>query len=142
MHIDTLPHAEAAQPLLQAAGLPYQDVISRPDLTLFGICQHDQWLAVAGIESHGQYGLLRSVATMPAMQGKRLASQLVQHAEQWARQQGITTLYLLTTSTAPYFICHGYQPLPREQAPQAIRHSKQFADLCPSSATLMHKDLQ
>jgi N-acetylglutamate synthase-like GNAT family acetyltransferase len=54
----------------------------------------------------------------------------------------MTSLYLLTTSAAPYFARHGYQVLVREQAPQAIRHSKQFADLCPSSATLMHKDLQ
>jgi amino-acid N-acetyltransferase len=96
---------------------------------------------VAGIERHGHDGLLRSVATAPAVQGQGLASHLLQHAEQWARHQGMTSLYLLTTSAAPYFARHGYQPLVREQAPQAIRHSKQFAGLCPASATLMHKTL-
>ncbi|MFN4238808.1 MAG: arsenic resistance N-acetyltransferase ArsN2 [Vogesella sp.] len=141
MQINTLPQAEAAQPLLHAAGLPCDDVFSRPDLTLFGIQQHGQWLAVAGIERHGHDGLLRSVATAPAAQGQGLASHLLQHAEQWARHQGMTSLYLLTTSAAPYFARHGYQPQVREQAPQAIRHSKQFAGLCPASATLMHKTL-
>lgn len=54
MQIDTPAQTEAAQPLLLAAGLPCDDVFSRPDLTLFGIQQHGQWLTVAGIKRHGQ----------------------------------------------------------------------------------------
>lgn len=141
MQINPLPRPEAVQSLLQAAGLPYRDVIYRPDLTLFGIRQRDQWQAVAGMERHGQHGLLRSVTTLPAAQGQSLASHLLQHAERWAKQQGISTLYLPPPRAASYFSRQGYQQLAREQAPQAIRYSKQFAGLCPASATLMHKQL-
>lgn len=141
MHIEPISDLRAAQQLLAAMDLPYADLATLPDLTLVGMHSAGELVAMAGIEGHAQIGLLRSLAVAPAYRQQGLASQLVAHLEQLARQQGRHTLYLLTTSAEALFVRHGYQAIAREAAPPALRQTNQFSTLCPASARILSKPL-
>ena len=85
--------------------------------------------------------LLRSLAVAPDWQGRGLGAALLAHAERTARQRGITTLYLLTTTAEAFFARHGYVRLPREAAPPVLHQTAEFAALCPASAVCLTKPL-
>jgi amino-acid N-acetyltransferase len=53
----------------------------------------------------------------------------------------VETLYLLTTTAAPFFERYGYGAVAREEVPRPIRDTTEFTDLCPASATCMVKGL-
>ena len=57
-------------------------------------------IGLAGVEIHGRHGLLRSVAVAPVLRGAGLGAELVDDRIRWARQQGIESIYLLTTMAA------------------------------------------
>ena len=61
--------------------------------------------------------------------------------EREARADGVDETYFLTTTAAGFFAGRGYDAVPRESAPDAVRATEQFADLCPASATCMRKSL-
>ena len=94
-------------------------------------------MGLAGVEIHGRHGLLRSVAVAPALRGAGLGAALVNDRIRWAREQGIESIYLLTTTTAEYFARHGFEVVSRDDAPPEIRASKEFSEMCPSTAVLM-----
>ncbi|MEQ8534295.1 MAG: tyrosine protein phosphatase, partial [Imperialibacter sp.] len=58
-----------------------------------------------------------------------------------AARNGITELYLLTTTASKFFERIGYKVADRNTAPDAIKNTSEFSDLCPSSAVFMHKAL-
>jgi amino-acid N-acetyltransferase len=66
---------------------------------------------------------------------------MVRTAEALARDRGIATLYLLTTTADRYFEALGYAHSPRDQAPPGVRATAQFSGLCPSSSSFMVKRL-
>jgi len=94
-------------------------------------------IGVAGLETHGANGLLRSVSVAPERRDAGLGRELVRERIAWAHQQGIESIYLLTTTAEDYFVQHGFAATPRDQAPTAIQSSVEFTQLCPSTATLM-----
>jgi amino-acid N-acetyltransferase len=65
----------------------------------------------------------------------------VAEAERYARSKGVTDLYLLTTTAEGFFERLGYRRVVRENAPEAIRQTKEFSGLCSSSAAFMAKVL-
>ena len=95
--------------------------------------------AMAGIEVYGPNGLLRSVAVAPAMRDSHLGSLVVQDRFHWAKMQNLDSVYLLTTTAAPYFARHGFEAVARDEAPAGIRSSPEFAHACPASATFMRR---
>jgi N-acetylglutamate synthase-like GNAT family acetyltransferase len=66
---------------------------------------------------------------------------LVTYLEQQAQDRHIKTLYLLTQTAEPFFRHQGYTITPRNDAPDAIRNTSQFAGLCPASSQLLSKQL-
>jgi amino-acid N-acetyltransferase len=96
-------------------------------------------VAVAGLEVHGEDGLLRSVAVDPDYRSQGLAASLVEAAMVRARQLELRSVYLLTTSARDYFTRQGFGDCPREEAPPAIRESWEFRAGCPSTAVLMRR---
>jgi N-acetylglutamate synthase-like GNAT family acetyltransferase len=94
-----------------------------------------------GLEISGSCALLRSLAVAPDKQGNGLGKVLYRAAEEFAARQGISDLYLLTTTAADFFARRGFVPLNRDHVPVAIRNMAQFQGLCPASATLMHRRL-
>ena len=85
--------------------------------------------------------LVRSIAVSDSSKGRGLGKEIISSLEKIARDKKITSLYLLTTTAAEFFHKLGYSQLKREQAPAEIKNSTEFRDVCPSSATLMHKEL-
>jgi len=133
-------HDEVAlDTLLQAADLPTED-ITPEILEHFLVAHLDKALVgCAGLEPLGEIGLLRSVAVDEAHRGTGLGKQLVAAVEEHARQEGVRTLYLLTTTAEDFFAGLGYRKLARGEAPPVIAGTAQFSSLCPSSSSFMVK---
>lgn len=98
-------------------------------------------VGVAGLEPYGQAALLRSVATAEPVRGRGIAAALVSRLIAQARQQGIHTLVLLTTTAAEYFPRHGFVRIARQDTPVSVRQSAEFTGACPVSATVMQCEL-
>ena len=141
MRAETLSLNPEVEALLTEAQLPVADLASSRSLNLFGMRDGGRLVGVVGIEVYGSTGLLRSLAVAPAHRNSGLGGSLVSNAEAWAAKQGVKTLYLLTTTAAPFFARRGYESVPRSEAPIAIAATAQFSDLCPASSTVMRKVL-
>jgi amino-acid N-acetyltransferase len=140
MQIDTISTSQEVVPLLAAANLPTADIHDRANLSFLVARERGELLAAAGVEHLcSSIGLLRSLVVQPAAQGRGLASSLVAGCEQYAKGKGITTLYLLTTEAADFFLRKGYEAVSRTAAPAEVAATAQFRSLCPSAATLMRK---
>ena len=130
-----LPHVLQ---LLQECHLPTDDVPGIID---------DFWVAQAGsdlvgviaLEGHGEIGLLRSLAITPQYRGRGAAQVLCDRVLASARERSMTDMYLLTTDADGYFKRRGFSVIDRDEAPAEIRSTRQFADLCPDSAIVMHR---
>ncbi len=140
-HLTILPlnFSPAIQSLLAAADLPADDLQAQTSLQLFGIHTGAELIGLIGVERYGTVGLLRSLVVADSVRQQGCGQQLVTHAETWASQQGMESLYLLTTTAADFFIRRGYRVCERTQAPPAIRQTTQYAGVCPASAVLLYK---
>lgn len=135
------PSLDEVAALLAACGLPHEDLTDAHLAGFTGARDGGRLVGVAGVERYGAAGLLRSVAVAASHQGRGLGGRLVDAAEAHARQQGVETLYLLTTTAEAFFARRGYARADRGAAPEAIRGTAEFAALCPSTAVCMRKDL-
>lgn len=93
------------------------------------------------IEGEGTDRLLRSVVVPAPQRGTGAGTRLVDLLVEQAAELGAERLWLLTTTAADFFDRMGWATVPRDAAPAAIRASEQFTSLCPSSATLMMREL-
>jgi arsenate reductase len=98
-------------------------------------------VGTAGIERHGEIGLLRSVAVLPERQKQGLGMAMLERMVADARTLGLSHLYLLTTTAADYFAGLGFTPQPRDSAPAALQASAEFRGACPASAALMVRSI-
>lgn len=98
-------------------------------------------VGVAGLELHGEDGLLRSVAVDADYRGQGLAAALVEAVLQRAARVGLRSVYLLTTTARDYFARRGFSDCPRAEAPAAIRESWEWKSGCPSTAAFMRRDV-
>jgi amino-acid N-acetyltransferase len=124
--------------LLEASDLPVEGVADQfgPNYVT------EEGTGVAGIEKHGRYGLLRSVAVAPEERGKGLAQRLVRNRLDWAAAEGLSTVYLLTTTAETYFAKLGFTRVAREDVPAEIRATREFASTCPSSSIVMRREVE
>lgn len=128
--------------LLMMCGLPSSDLLAEHLATFFVATRGDRLVGVAGIETFGGLGLLRSLAVTPEVRGGGLAKELVGACEDLARARfGVCALYLLTTTAADYFLRRGYEEVPRESVPAQIASHPQFRGLCPASARSLRRVL-
>ncbi len=126
---------------LAKVNLSVSDIsISDPPL-FFSIRLNSVLIAVIGLEMFGKDGLLRSLAVSETYRGQHLAQRLVQFAEHYALEHGITTLYLLTTTASGFFNKLGYSSASKSEAPQEISETAQFSTLCPESSAFLKRRL-
>ncbi|MFE4107904.1 arsenic resistance N-acetyltransferase ArsN2 [Almyronema epifaneia] len=129
--------------LLSEAALPHTDLkphhLSHFIVAKSHIEQHV--IGVVGVECYGQVGLLRSLAISQPHRRQNLGKRLVEKIEAYAQQQGVKTLYLLTTTAADYFRQLGYHNCDRQQVPPAIAETTEFRHFCPDSAACLVKAL-
>ncbi len=127
--------------LLITAGLLADDLPADVSLFVLAEAEDGQLVGVAGVDSMGQTGLLRSVAVLPKYRDQHIGSELVEQVLQLARHRLVTTLYLLTTTAEGYFSRLGFAPISRANVPDQIAQTRQFANLCPASAVVMKREI-
>ncbi|MEN5288614.1 arsenic resistance N-acetyltransferase ArsN2 [Stenotrophomonas lactitubi] len=127
--------------LLEASGLPTEDLRAGRPITLLAATLDGELLGCVGYESSRDVVLLRSLAIRPMSQGRGLGRHLVVELERHARAAGGRTVFLLTTTAAPFFGQLGYECVARDAAPGFVAASTQFSGLCPGSAQLMMRRL-
>lgn len=91
-------------------------------------------VAVGGLERYGDVGLLRSLVVDESARGTGVGSAMCEALERRAAADGVEAIYLLTTTAADFFTARGYTSVERADVPRPIRESRQFTDLCPSTA--------
>jgi len=136
------PHdLRGALDLLGRAELTDQDVSERWG-HYFVVREDDgRVVGVAGLELHGEDGLLRSVAVEVDYRGQGLAAALVDAVLQRAARVGLRSVYLLTATARDYFTRRGFADCPRDAAPPAVAESWEFRTGCPSTAAFMRRDV-
>jgi protein-tyrosine-phosphatase/N-acetylglutamate synthase-like GNAT family acetyltransferase len=127
--------------LVAAAGLPTAGLADQFPAAYAVFRDGDEVIAVAGLEVHGAQGLLRSVAVAPAHRAADLGRLLVDDRLGEARERGLASVYLLTTTAADYFGRLGFTRVARESASAPLLHSPEFAAICPATAVCMVKPL-
>ena len=98
---------------------------------------HGKVIGATGIEVHRDVGLLRSAVVVPQWQGKGVGESLTRDRIAWSRGEGLQALYLLTNTAADYFPRFGFVAVERARVPNAIKASREFAETCCASATVM-----
>ena len=126
-------------------------LLERLNLPVDGVADHVPTLLVArdngtivgtvALEVYADGALLRSVAVDPAYQGRRLGHQLTDAALNLATRQGISTVFLLTTTAEGFFPRFGFEPTTRQEVPASVRTSVEFRSACPASAVVMRRQL-
>jgi len=139
MNILPINYSADVVELLDREGLPTSDIDSANNIQLFGVNFNDVIGGLIGVEVQDSIGLLRSLVVDNQFRGKGYGQELVTFAESWARKEGVSEFYLLTTTADEFFQKLGYKQVQRDQAPSFIANTSQFSSLCPSSAIFMQK---
>jgi N-acetylglutamate synthase-like GNAT family acetyltransferase len=124
--------------LLVARHLPTEGAETHlPDFLVATSETNGAVLGVAGLERHGDVGLLRSVAVVDDLAGKGLGTALVRALLERARGGGVRDVYLLTTTAPDWFPRFGFTVARREEFPEVLNASEELRGACPSSAVAM-----
>ncbi|MFB6117269.1 arsenic resistance N-acetyltransferase ArsN2 [Halosegnis sp.] len=126
--------------LLDRADLPTADVEAGGSVTFYLGRADDRVVAVGGLEPCGEACLLRSVAVPAPERGNGYGTAMVTGLLDQAADR-FETCYLLTTTANAFFARRGFETVNRETVPASVRETRQFADICPSSATVMRRSL-
>ena len=89
------------------------------------------------LEQAAPYALLRSVVVRRDHRGRGLAKRITGYLLHRAESQGVAAVYLLTETAQDFFAKLGFRRVEREAVPAAVRRTRQFASLCPQSASCM-----
>ena len=130
----------AIRGLLTDAGLPLDGAA---EAFATGVVASDDARVVgcAAIEPYGAAALLRSVAVAADRQGTGVGSALVRALEDLARDQGSTSLILLTETAESWFSRLGYAAIDRSSVPADVAGSIEFVTACSTTAVAMRRTL-
>lgn len=103
--------------------------------------ENSEIIGVGGLEICGAIGLVRSIVVEPKYRVRGIGRKIYRLIEDKAHGLGIHTLYLLTESATEYFEKFGFVVQERFDVPVAIMETKQFKELCPSSAIVMFREI-
>ncbi|MGE5478277.1 MAG: GNAT family N-acetyltransferase [Bacteroidales bacterium] len=127
--------------MLSEAGLPTDD-LAEPGRRFFRFSEGGRTVGFIGWEAgEGGHALLRSAVVTPTRRGHGDGSQIIRWALTRLAELGFTDAWILTTTIEALAARLGFARADRAQAPGTIRHSRQFAQLCPSTAVLLHRRL-
>lgn len=124
--------------MLEGADLPTEGVEQHLHNVLVGEVD-GAIVAAAGLEVAGTAGLVRSVVVRSDHRTGGRGGEIVRTLLNRADAQGLTELFLLTTTATTFFRRLGFREVPRESAPLAIQQTQEFLTLCPSSAVCMRR---
>lgn len=129
----------AVSALLSKLDLPLEGAESHLSHFLLALDKQNHLAGIAGLESYGEVGLLRSVAV--AEPGQGLGQLLVRRVIAEAEAQDIRQLALLTTTATDYFPRFGFRTIPQSDLPSVLQASAELQGACPASATAMILEL-
>lgn len=121
--------------MAQAEGLP----VPGPEVSFLVATELDGALvAAAGLERHGDAGILRSVVTRPSARGGGVATLLV---DTLLCRHGDLDLWLATRDRAAFFSRFGFRPVDRALVPAALAATETFVHAACADATVMRRRL-
>lgn len=126
---------------LQTAGLPTDDLNDNGRSFFRYSTLGGSSVGFGGFELYGSDALLRSMVVSPDARGRGIGRNIALLLMRRASDLGARTAYVLTTTAAPFFEAQGFKPISRDQTPAPILSTRQAADLCPASATVLAKPL-
>jgi amino-acid N-acetyltransferase len=128
----------AIESLLRDAALPLEGIGE----VQFTVAEHDgRVIGSAGLEIHGDAGLLRSVAVEPGWRGHGVGEALVRAVLDAAAVCKLDPVVLLTTTAPEWFPRFGFERIERRAVPQPLMESVEFTRACPATATVMRRSL-
>jgi amino-acid N-acetyltransferase len=130
-------HLHAVRALLLRADLPLEGLEAQFPGAFVVAQRQDEIAGAAGLERHGDVGLLRSVVVAEHCRGRGVGRLLVEDRLQAAVAAGIARVFLLTTTARTYFETLGFAVTARAEVPPALAASTEFARVCPASATCL-----
>jgi len=136
----SLADLKEIEKLLEGSNLPASDCA--PHIDNFIVAERDSTIiGVGGFERCGELALLRSFVVLADHKSNGIAEKIFQLVKDRATDSGIQQFYLLTTTASHYFMRFGFSACSRHDVPAGIKQTKQFKELCPSTATVMVLDL-
>lgn len=130
----------AVRRLLESQHLPL-DGVDEHVSTMVVARDGNKVVGAAAVELYGDGALLRSVVVDPAVRGQGLGHRLSDAALSIARNRGIHTVFLLTTTAETFFPKLGFEQIVRSDVPASVQASIEFQSACPASAVAMRKRL-
>lgn len=118
------------------AGLPVDDLTDEGQV--FFVSEAGVF---GGFALLGSHALLRSIVAPPSVRGTGEGRRMVEVLCREAAEQGASAAWLLTTGASDFFASCGFDRTSRDDAPNAVRTTKQFSGVCPGSALLMGRVL-
>jgi amino-acid N-acetyltransferase len=131
---------DAIKKLLDDNNLPTTDIY-QDNIQLFIGLIDDKIMSVIGLEKYKNVGLLRSLAVTDLFKNQQVGSRLIRHIVDLCASEHIDKIYLLTTTAEKYFVKFGFTKIERMEAPDILKQTREFKDICPVSAVLMYKSL-
>ncbi|MFC7226526.1 arsenic resistance N-acetyltransferase ArsN2 [Salinirubellus salinus] len=125
---------------LREADLPTTGVRDGPGRFYLAVAD-DEAIAGGGVEPYGDAALLRSVVVRPDRRGEGVGATLVTRLLDVAGATGAGSVWLLTETAESFFAGLGFETVPREAAPAAVRDSPEFATVCDEHAACMTRAL-
>ena len=131
----TIQDIPAIKQLLIDNKLPVEDL--NKQINFFMEKDKNQVICVGGLEKHGKYSLIRSIAVDDNFKGTGLGSKMTDFLIKQAKFQNFEGVYLLTLTAEKFFPKFGFQKISRDQTPPEIKSSSEFSSVCPDSAVVM-----
>jgi amino-acid N-acetyltransferase len=126
--------------LLKQSELPTSDIRSETSI-FFAATNQKEIIGCIGLEILGSIGLLRSLAVKGDYRGQGIAKLLTKKVIESARSNNLETIYLLTTDVELFFEGIDFQKIVKTEAPQEIKDTKQYSEICSESAVVMKLEL-
>lgn len=116
--------------------LPTQDCAEQVQ-NFYGIFDDEALIAAGGLEPANACALLRSVVVKEQFRSSGLAKKISTYLISLAEADGREAVYLLTETAETYFERLGFSRVDRAEVPLDITQTRQFASLCPATASCM-----
>lgn len=127
---------ESFRDAVKSAGLPHQD-LNYQSQVLISYYDQGKMIGTGGLEVLEHSALLRSVSVSPEHRSQNIGKQITSDILNQAKSSNLENVYLLTETAKTYFQKLGFEEVSREQVPQEIKSTTEFAQVCPASATCM-----
>ncbi len=129
-----LDERDALYELLRGARLPLDGLDEDVDVLLAH--RDDQVVGSVALEVYDDGALLRSLAVAESERGHGLGVTLTRAIIAYARDRGVTDVFLLTETAERFFPRFGFRPIQRADVPPGVQQSVEFTTVCPASAAV------